>query len=438
MNPKCDNNWYKFDDEVVSKCSKFEAINKNFGNQGESNAYMLAFVKDTAKSDVLAPIKQLTTQTINMIEGELEKERQQQILMENQIEFILFTTESLSNVIYKRGANMFDTKHKNNFIKIYIERSKSIKDLQEYLHHEVFRTNPERIKYRLWKLTSKGELIDWPLDADQHTIVDKDETPLTEIFDVSNKNYCFVMNAPITWKPLDQHNHGLLFLKQYDSITDTLTFFNIFWIKMSNHMSSVLDFIRSEFHINRDVPLDIFPEKTGASTAVQSVSDVLSIFELADKHLRGGFFAKFVFEFYNETDKPRYGTKRGKPISTTDDANEKLSSIKSEFLSIYRSRFESRHLNTILVQLKMKMADRDLEMNTRFDKDAPLLDIVNRLSFYAPSTEKPVRLFNVNQQLIDEDFYSTTIEDYINANIQSHRMTRSKATTVTFYYDFDW
>lgn len=37
INPKGDGKWCKFDDDVVSKCTKTEAINHNFGGQEVKN-----------------------------------------------------------------------------------------------------------------------------------------------------------------------------------------------------------------------------------------------------------------------------------------------------------------------------------------------------------------------------------------------------------------
>ena len=57
--------WFKFDDEVVSRCTKKDAINNNFGgNNSEdmtfrhsTNAYMLVYVRDSRKEVVLSDVK---------------------------------------------------------------------------------------------------------------------------------------------------------------------------------------------------------------------------------------------------------------------------------------------------------------------------------------------------------------------------------------------
>src|SRR5207249_3425172 len=54
INPKGDGKWYKFDDVVVTRCTKEEAIDHNFGGHEKdtdsTNAYMLIYIRDSAMS----------------------------------------------------------------------------------------------------------------------------------------------------------------------------------------------------------------------------------------------------------------------------------------------------------------------------------------------------------------------------------------------------
>ena len=66
INPAGDGRWCKFDDDVVSRCSKKEAIEQNFGGDGEdttavrhcTNAYMLVYIQQSRLHDILATISE--------------------------------------------------------------------------------------------------------------------------------------------------------------------------------------------------------------------------------------------------------------------------------------------------------------------------------------------------------------------------------------------
>lgn len=65
INPRGDGKWCKFDDDVVSRCSKNEAIEHNYGGHEEdmnltvkhcTNAYMLVYIRDSELSNVLQEV----------------------------------------------------------------------------------------------------------------------------------------------------------------------------------------------------------------------------------------------------------------------------------------------------------------------------------------------------------------------------------------------
>ena len=66
INPAGDGKWCKFDDDVVSRCTKREAIQQNFGGDGEeltavrhcTNAYMLVYIQQSRLAEILAPVGQ--------------------------------------------------------------------------------------------------------------------------------------------------------------------------------------------------------------------------------------------------------------------------------------------------------------------------------------------------------------------------------------------
>ena len=65
VNPKGDGKWCKFDDDVVSRCTKQEAIEHNFGGHDDditvkhcTNVYMLVYIRVLHLHKVLEPMSE--------------------------------------------------------------------------------------------------------------------------------------------------------------------------------------------------------------------------------------------------------------------------------------------------------------------------------------------------------------------------------------------
>lgn len=81
-----DGKWCKFDDDVVSRCTKQEAIEHNYGGHDEdmnmtvkhcTNAYMLVYIRDSELNNVLQEVRIIYSQVskkrfclcINIVKG---------------------------------------------------------------------------------------------------------------------------------------------------------------------------------------------------------------------------------------------------------------------------------------------------------------------------------------------------------------------------------
>ncbi|XP_018496359.1 ubiquitin carboxyl-terminal hydrolase 7 [Galendromus occidentalis] len=87
INPKGDGKWCKFDDDVVSRCTKQEAIDHNFGAGSDddmamsrhcTNAYMLVYIRDSALPDVLQKVEKeaIPEQLMDRLQEEKQVEAQ--------------------------------------------------------------------------------------------------------------------------------------------------------------------------------------------------------------------------------------------------------------------------------------------------------------------------------------------------------------------------
>lgn len=120
INPRLDDKWFKFDDEVVSRCSKKDATTANFGGsqseeftfRSSTNAYMLVYVRDSYRDIVLSDVQsadipmrlQERLQEEKRVELAKKKERNEAHLY-MQIH-VLFESEFYDNY---GQADLFDT-----------------------------------------------------------------------------------------------------------------------------------------------------------------------------------------------------------------------------------------------------------------------------------------------------------------------------------------
>ncbi|MGH0158590.1 UNVERIFIED_CONTAM: hypothetical protein FKN15_000314 [Acipenser sinensis] len=92
LNPRGDGKWCKFDDDVVSRCTKEEAIEHNYGGHDDdlsvrhcTNAYMLVYIRESKLSEVLLPVNDVDIpqqlverlQEEKRVEAQKRKERQE-------------------------------------------------------------------------------------------------------------------------------------------------------------------------------------------------------------------------------------------------------------------------------------------------------------------------------------------------------------------------
>ncbi|MEQ2167687.1 hypothetical protein GOODEAATRI_006643 [Goodea atripinnis] len=150
LNPKGDGKvsvkepiWCKFDDDVVSRCTKEEAIEHNYGGHDDdlsvrhcTNAYMLVYIRESKLSEVLQPMtdgdipQQLVErlQEEKRVEAQKRKERQEaHLYMQVQDQMRLWPMQARSNGT-KRPA-MLDYEADYDvmlFLKMYDPKTRSL------------------------------------------------------------------------------------------------------------------------------------------------------------------------------------------------------------------------------------------------------------------------------------------------------------------------
>ncbi|XP_032457106.1 ubiquitin carboxyl-terminal hydrolase 7 isoform X1 [Nasonia vitripennis] len=224
INPSGDGKWCKFDDDVVSKCSKQEAIEHNYGGQDEdismtvkhcTNAYMLVYIRNSELEHVLQEVREEDIPQ-ELVERLQEEKRLEQIKRKERNEAYLFMTV---NVLFEdsfnghQGNDLYD-QEKALYRVFRVRKQASLLEFLEILS--------ESLKYsigqiRIWPFSLRSNQTCRPTLIESETDLQK---PITDCAESGNPWNIFVeLAAP---------DSGLTALPAFDKDTDVLLFFKLY------------------------------------------------------------------------------------------------------------------------------------------------------------------------------------------------------------------
>ncbi|CAK9290332.1 unnamed protein product [Gordionus sp. m RMFG-2023] len=319
IDPKANGKWCKFDDDVVSRCAKREAIDNNFGgsdpdidptsplltlpqnqqnpnlthnnpmgnsipppqaqlnsntNRNTSNAYMLVYIRESAKDHVLSPVTEADI-PILLVERLKEEKRIEMIKRKEKNEAHLYFNVDIffeDNFYGHNGHDLFD--HINHVKRTFKSRRESyfkdfIKDLANYL------------KY------APGQIRVWPLfKRSNNTIRFTNIDPSNE----SKKLYDFVAgeiwtvfletvipdaDQPVL-PPFDSLTQVLLFLKFYDPKLKMIYYCGHAYADVNRPLNDLAPVMRQRAGLPDNTPLFFYEEISYTQTCpIQEVDKPL-------------------------------------------------------------------------------------------------------------------------------------------------------------------
>lgn len=117
INPKGDGKWCKFDDDVVSRCTKLEAVDHNFGGNDDdmgvkhcTNAYMLVYIRDSELQNVLQNVDEsdIPEQLVERLQEEFRQEAQRRKERNEAHMYMNLNVYTEDNFIGHCGYDLFD------------------------------------------------------------------------------------------------------------------------------------------------------------------------------------------------------------------------------------------------------------------------------------------------------------------------------------------
>ncbi|XP_015785155.1 ubiquitin carboxyl-terminal hydrolase 7 [Tetranychus urticae] len=263
INPKGDGKWCKFDDDVVSRCTKQEAIDLNFGGNEDdvtvkhcTNAYMLVYIADD--SDVLEPV---TEEDIpeQLIERLQEEKRQENLRRKERNEAHLYMSINAyteDSFIGHKGNDLYDPE-KSLYKTFKIKKQATIK--------EALATIAEQMKYpeagiRIWPITQRANETSRPTNLD----IDADPTKhICEIAENNNPwNVFLEMVDPdsAALPSIDKESDVLLFFKMYDPKNKFITYCGLAHLPATTKTKDIIPFLNKKAGFPPNTPLDLYEE----------------------------------------------------------------------------------------------------------------------------------------------------------------------------------
>ncbi|KAJ8318152.1 hypothetical protein KUTeg_003243 [Tegillarca granosa] len=256
--------WCKFDDDVVSRCTKQEAIDNNFGGHDEdisvkhcTNAYMLVYIRET---DILTNVLESHIPP-TLVERLAEERRLEAQKRKERTEAHLYMSVQVlteDHFYGYQGNDLFDS-DKASFRNFKVKKSSTLSEFIEML--------AENLKY------PEDQLRVWPFQCRQNqtyrpTLLDIDSNLQKTVQEVSENEspwtvFVETVNPESGLKALpsfDKERDVLIFLKFYEPRTSTISYCGHMYVPISTKTAELLPDLCRRAGFPVGTPLLLFEE----------------------------------------------------------------------------------------------------------------------------------------------------------------------------------
>lgn len=269
INPKGDGNWCKFDDDVVSVCSKTEAVLNNFGGTDDetskhcTNAYMLVYIRQN--SDVLEPVTEESIPS-ELVERLKEEKRQETLRRKERTEqhlYLTITAYTECSFMGHRGNDLFDLDkaiYKTFKVNKSLNYQQTLSSIGAELNYP-----PEGI--RLWQIIRRDNDTYRPSALELTDDKDRSIEDILERSSSTNSNFSMFLelarpSAPSKRLPDYCPNSGniLLFFKYYDPINEFITYCGYDYINENSKFTTLVPILNEKVGLPANTPLILYEE----------------------------------------------------------------------------------------------------------------------------------------------------------------------------------
>ncbi|VEN46233.1 unnamed protein product [Callosobruchus maculatus] len=269
INPKGDGKWCKFDDDVVSRCTKQEAIEHNYGGHDEdmnmtvkhcTNAYMLVYIRDSELHNVLQEVTDADIPS-ELADRLAEEKRMEQVRRKERNEAHLYMTV---NVLLEeafdghQGNDLYDPE-RALFRVFRIKKTATVAEMMEMLA-DAFKYPPEQI--RPWPFSQRSNQTIRPsvldLEADLHkTVIEAAENvnPWNVFLELLPPD-----NGSTVLPTFDKETDVLLFFKMYDPKQKKIHYCGHSYLPVTIKLSEIVPLLNERAGFPPDTELLLYEE----------------------------------------------------------------------------------------------------------------------------------------------------------------------------------
>ncbi|XP_055922238.1 ubiquitin carboxyl-terminal hydrolase 7-like [Eupeodes corollae] len=266
INTNAEGKWCKFDDDVVSSCTKIEAIEQNYGGAEDeianakncSNAYMLVYIRVSELPRVLEEITENDIPS-DLVERLNEEKRMEQVRRKDRAEAGLFVAIHVILEEYfegNQGTEIFDLE-KVTVRAFKLKKTQTVADLVQTLL-QAFSVQENRI--RIWPLAQRSQVQRFTY----FSIAEEYNRPLSSVIELQGPWVIFLeLASPLHIGPLpvfERKRDILLFFKYYDPTNKRLHYLNCGQYALSFRVSDLVPQVNLLLGFDPTTELTVYEE----------------------------------------------------------------------------------------------------------------------------------------------------------------------------------
>lgn len=280
INPKGDGKWCKFDDDVVSRCTKQEAIDHNFGGNDDdigvkhcTNAYMLVYIRDSLLPKVLQPVDEsdIPEQLLERLQEELRQEAQRRKERNEAHLYLNLNIYTEENFIGHQGHDLYDPEKAQPKV-FRIRKQATLKEAVETIANHM---NYPTEGVRLWPMRSRNTEALRPSGLDYAM---EWQNSINDISEMTHTWCVFVElikpDSGVTKLPsINREKDVMMFFKLYDPINKFVSYCGNAVISLDMKMPALVQLLSKMAGFPESTPLHLYEEIRSGHTEKLRISD---------------------------------------------------------------------------------------------------------------------------------------------------------------------